>query len=115
MFEHSFIWHLVDLFISGRKKSHTFSHIPSEIESSRNINIFLNSEKKNWKQFEGLLNNGILDFFSDSNAAISDQLLSDENNADTDTDMREKSVADLELMQNRNQHHRILNSIQSIR
>ena len=50
-----------------------------------------------------------------TNATISDQLLSDENNPDTDhSEMHEKSLPDLELLQNRNQHHRLMNSIQSI-
>lgn len=55
--------------------------------------------------------------FSGSNAAISAHLQSDENNPDTDihADTHEKSVPDLELMQNQNQHHRVLNSIQAIR
>lgn len=58
-----------------------------------------------------------LNCFPGSNAAISEHLQSDENNADTDihSEAHGKSVTDLELMQNRNQHHRILNSIQTIR
>lgn len=54
--------------------------------------------------------------FLGTNAAISDQLLSDENNADTEShsEIREKSLPDLELLQNRNQHHRLMNTIQSM-
>lgn len=55
--------------------------------------------------------------FIGSNAAISAHLQSDENNADTDihSSTHGKSMSDLELIQNRNQHHRTLNSIQTIR
>lgn len=52
-----------------------------------------------------------------TNAAINDHLLSEENSADTDTNVENRNkpdMADLELMQNRNQHHRIMNTIQSI-
>lgn len=52
-----------------------------------------------------------------TNAAISDHLLSEENSADTDSNLEnheKPNLAELELMQNRNQHHRIMNTIQSI-
>lgn len=49
-----------------------------------------------------------------TNAEISDKLLIDDNNADTDSnsEIREKYVPDLELMQNRN--HRLSNTLQPI-